>query len=434
MNLLRIARTCAARLVPAAAVLAALAAVPAEAAPVLIRNATVHTAGPRGTLKGADVLIEEGRIAGLGQGLRAPAGAEVIDAGGRPVTPGLFAGISALGVEETSNAPSAEDAELKLGRMRPEFDVTLAFNPDSVSIGVNRVAGLTFGTVAPIAEPGSRGAPGGTIVAGQGGVMKLDGGLAPLSHALFVEFGGSNNGLAGGSRAAEYMLFRQALTEARTPGAVMAEDDRLLTPAGRQALVDYAKGTAGPIVIRVDRASDIRQVLAFARREQLAKVVLAGVAEGWRVADELARAKVTVVLDPLVDLPDNFDAVGATLENAARLHAAGVPVAFSLSGSEPHNARKIRQAAGVAVANGLPWEAGLAAITRVPAQAFGVADRAGTLEVGRPADLVLWTGDPLEVTSWAEKVWIGGRPMPERSRQTELRDRYLEKLKRGAAR
>lgn len=400
---------------------------------VLIRNANVHTATARGTLAGTDVLVKDGRIAAIGRDLRAPAGATVVDAGGKALTPGLFAGLSSLGLEETGMVPSASDEALNLGRMRPEFDVTIAYNPDSVSVGVNRVAGMTFAMLAPLAEEGRGNRPGGTIVAGQGGIVTLDGETTPLSRALFVDLGGRASSLAGGSRAASYMLLHQALVEARQPNMMLMHDDRLLTPLGRQVLLDYLK-TGAPLVAHVDRASDIRQLLAFAKREQLPNVVITGAAEAWRVAPDLAAAKVTVIVDPLTDLPENFDAVGATLENAARLNRAGVKVGFSLNDPEPHNVRKLRQAAGIAAANGLPWDAALAAITRVPAEAFGLGDRVGSVEVGRRADLVLWSGDPLEVTSWAERVWIGGRLQSDRSRQTELRDRYLEKLRKGAAR
>jgi imidazolonepropionase-like amidohydrolase len=141
-----------------------------------------------------------------------------------------------------------------------------------------------------------------------------------------------------------------------------------------------------------------------------------------------------VLLDPLDNLPSSFDKVGATLENAARLQKAGVTIALSFRDPQAYNIRKIRQAAGNAVAHGLPPEAALAAMTRNPAAIFGVADRVGALAVGRPADLVVWSGDPLEVTTLAERVFIGGQAMPMRSRQTELRDRYLERLRRGAAR
>ncbi|HYM85552.1 MAG TPA: amidohydrolase family protein, partial [Pseudoxanthomonas sp.] len=138
-----------------------------------------------------------------------------------------------------------------------------------------------------------------------------------------------------------------------------------------------------------------------------------------------ARAGVPVFVDALADLPGDFDRIGATLENAARLHAAGVDVSFAQFGDASHNARKIRQYAGNAVANGLPWEAGLAGLTRVPAQVLGVSDRLGTIAPGKLADLVLWTGDPLDVANVAQQLWLGGRAIPMRSRQTELRDRYL---------
>jgi len=117
--------------------------------------------------------------------------------------------------------------------------------------------------------------------------------------------------------------------------------------------------------------------------------------------------------------------LGASLESAARLHAAGVQVGFSQAGDASHYARKMRQLAGNAVANGLPWEAGLAALTRIPAETFGVGAELGSIEVGKRADLVLWNGDPLDVIHLADKVWLGGKAQPMRSRQSELRDRYL---------
>lgn len=405
----------------------------AEPGTFFVRDATVHTVGPRGTLAHADVLVERGRVKAIGTKLTVPAGVEVVEAGGRPLTPGLFAGLSGLGLDETGGVPAADDSALRLGRMRPEFDVALAFNPDAIAIGVSRVAGLTFGVISPQSESGGRSGMGGSIIAGQGAVVRHDGSAAPLSRALFASVDGDVSALSGGSRAGHYMLLSQAISEVRNPAQLVDGDDRLLTPAGREVLGRYLKG-AGPLVVRVDRAADIRQVLAFARRENVSKLVLTGAAEAWRVAPELARAKVTVFVDPFTDLPENFDAVGATLENAARLARAGVTVGFSLNDHEPYNLRKVRQAAGLAVANGLPWDTALAALTRVPAEAFGVADRVGSIAVGRPADFVLWSGDPLEVTSAPEHVWIDGVRQPDRSRQTDLRDRYLEKLKRGDAR
>lgn len=415
-------------------VLAVVAALPSAAAPaaVLIKNATIHTATPAGVLEHTDLLISDGKIVDLGHDLQAPAGAEVIEADGKPVTPGLFGGLSHLGIEEIGIEPTVDDYSLKLGSMRPEFDVTAAFNPESAILGVGRMGGITFAVISPTAEAGGKGAPGGTIIAGQGSVAQLDGTIDPRTHALFVDVGGDASALSGGSRAAQFMLLDQAIGEVRAPKTLLPNDQRLLTPAGRQTLQEYLSA-AGPVVFDVDRASDIRQVIALAKREKLHAVIKGG-AEAWRVGPELAAAHIPVLLDPLDDLPASFDRVGATLENAARLNRAGVKIAFSLDDPQPHNIRKVRQTAGIAVAHGLPWEAGLAALTSNPAEIFGVASRNGSIARGRPADLVLWSGDPLEVTTLAQRVFIEGQSQTMQSRQTLLRDRYLEKLKAHAAR
>jgi hypothetical protein len=291
---------------------------------------------------------------------------------------------------------------------------------------VSRSNGITFAVIAPSTTTGS------SIVAGLGAAIGLDGTAPANARALFVDLGANSNSLAGGSRAAQFMLLRQAVTEARAPNLVMVHDDRLLTPSGRQTLLDFLKG-AGPFVFDVDRAADIRQTIAFAQRENV-RAIIRGGAEAWRVAAELAAAKIPVLVDPLQNLPSNFDAIGATLENAARLRAAGVTVAFSMRSPDVYDAGKLRQAAGNAVAHGLPWAAGLAAITRTPAELFGVADRYGSIEKGRVADLVLWNGDPLDVSSLPELVVAGGREQSLASRHTALRDRYYERLQRNAAR
>jgi imidazolonepropionase-like amidohydrolase len=404
----------------------ALQFVPAHAAPVLIHDATVHTVSAAGAMQHADILIRDGRIAELATGVAAPPGAEVIEAHGRPVTPGLFGGIGHLGIEEIGLEPTAADYALKLGAMRPEFDVTPAFNPDSAVLGVGRMGGVTFAQLAPAAEPG-----GGSIIAGQGALVRLDGAVAS-SRALFIEVGAAASALSGGSRAAQFMLLQQALTEVRAPQLLLVNDVRLLTPSGRQTLLDYLNG-GGRVVFGANRASDIRHVITFAQREKL-RIAIRGADEGWRVAGELASAGIPVILNPLNDLPQSFDSVGATLENAARLNRAGVKIAFSFDDPQPHNIRKLRQGAGIAVAHGLPWEAALAALTRNAAEVFGVADRNGSIERGRPADLVLWSGDPLEVTTLADQVFIQGVAQPMHSRQTELRDRYLPKLRAHGAR
>ena len=411
-------RRVAMRLLPRALLLLAGAcAAPALfAQDLLIRNATVHTAAARGSLEYSDVLIQGGVIRAVGSGLSAPAGVAVVEAAGKPLTPALFGGITDIGIEEVSGESATVDSTLKLEDqpLRPEFDVTLAFNPDSVLIPVARLDGIGFTMLGANT--------GGGFIAGQGGVMRLDGSADPVGpQALFIRLGASGAELTGNSRAAQWMLLEQMVSEAR--GRVPADSPHaLLTPAGRATLARYLAGQ-GRIIVQVDRAADIRQLLRWAAREKV-KIAIAGGAEAWRLAPQLAQAGVPVFVDGLGNLPTSFDQLGATLQNAARLQAAGVPVSFAQRDDASHNARKMRQLAGNAVANGLPWGDGLAGLTRVPAQALGVGDRLGTIEPGKLADLVLWEGDPLDVGHYAEQVWLGGRAMPMRSRQTELRDRY----------
>ncbi len=400
-------------------------ALPVAAQDLLVRNATVHTAGTAGTLKGHDVLVQGGVVRAVGANLAAPAGVTVVDAKGRPLTPGLFGGLTGLGIEEVSGEPATVDGGLALGNhvppltgvWRPEFDVSIAFNPRSAAIAVNRVEGITFTVLAPASVPG------GSFIAGQGSAVVLDGRFdAALegSRSLFIALGSNAMPLSGGSRAGQWMLLDQALSEARP--SFNAGTHGLLTPAGKVAFARYLGG--GRVVFQVDRAADILQALAFARRTGM-RPVIAGGAEAWEVAAELKAAQVPVLLDALVNLPSSFDALGSTLQNAARLHRAGVRIAFSQGGDATHNARKIRQLAGNAVANGLPWEAGLAGLTSAPADIFGLSEQRGRIEMGQVADLVLWSGDPLEVNTLAEQVWFAGKPASMRSRQTELRDRYL---------
>lgn len=388
---------------------------------LLIRNATVHTAGAQGTLRDTDVLIRDGVIAGIGRGLSAN-GVETVDAGGKPLTPTMFGGITAIGLDEVSAEDPTNDQSLSLGEnkhmvVRPEFDVTLAYNPASVLVPIARIEGIGFTLL------GANTTSGGSILAGQGAVMRLDGSADPAGpKLLFLQIGSDGAELSGGSRAAQWMLLDQFIDEVRgriPAGSPMA----MLTPAGRDTLQRYLAG-GGRVMVGVHRAADIRQLLRWSQRHGV-RISIHGGAEAWKLAPQLAEAKVPVFVDALADLPSSFDEIGATLDNATRLRAAGVQVSFVQSNDPSHNARKLRQVAGNAVANGLPWEDGLAGLTRVPADVLGVGDRIGTIAVGKRADLVLWTGDPLDVSSVARQVWFDGRALPMRSRQTELRDRYL---------
>lgn len=393
----------------------------AAAQNLLIRNATVHTAGAQGTLQNTDVLVRDGNIAAVGRGLSA-SGVEVVDAGGKPLTPTLFGGVTAIGLDEVSAEDPTNDQSLALGQgkqmvVRPEFDVTLAYNPASLLVPIARVEGIGFTLL------GANAVNGGSIIAGQGAVVRLDGSPDPAGpKLLFVQLGGEGAGLSGGTRASQWMLLDQFIDEVRgriPAGSPMA----MLTPAGRDTLARYLNN-GGRVMVGVHRAADIRQLLRWSQRHGV-RIAIQGGAEAWMLAPQLATAKVPVFVDPFANLPHTFDEIGSSLQNAARLRAAGVQVSFVQSNDPSHNARKLRQGAGIAVASGLPWEDGLAGLTRVPAEVLGVGDRIGSIAVGKRADLVLWTGDPLDVSTVAAQVWFDGRAIPMRSRQTELRDRYL---------
>ena len=385
----------------------------AQADTILIRGATVHTMGEDGTLENTDILISGGEIQRIGKDLPVPQDdVFVFNAEGKPVTPGFFAGITGIGITEVSAVETSTDTSLALKEMRPEFDVVPAYNPNSSLVPVTRIEGFSFTLLGAGAK--------GSIFGGQGQMVALDGGYQSFmgSPVLFINVGQDASSLSGGSRAAQWMLLNQAMQEADSPPA--STETSLLTRAGRGTLSAYANG--GKVVFNVDRASDILETLRFAKSYDL-DVVISGGAEAWMVAKQLAVANVPVLLDPLVNLPGNFDSLGARMDNAAILAAAGVTVA--INGGISHNARKQRQMAGNAVSYGLPHEAGIAALTSNPALIFGVSEQQGSIEKNQTANVVLWSGDPLEVTSAAKVVVINGKLIPMESRQTKLRDRYL---------
>jgi imidazolonepropionase-like amidohydrolase len=380
---------------------------------LFINDATVHTMGSAGVLQDGDILVRDGRIVSVATGLTAPGDAMVIEAQGRPVTPGFFAGITGLGMDEISAVDSSVDNSLSVDSMRPEFDVTTAFNPHSSAIPVTRIEGYTW-TMLGAGRSGS-------IIAGQGQGASLDGSYQPFmgKRVLFIDVGADASGQSGNSRAAQWMLLEQAMSEASEE--LSWAPAPLLTVSGRKALLDFKSG--GIVVFNADRASDILQVIKFSRRHGLNSVI-SGATEAWMVADQLAESGVPVLINAMSNLPDSFDEIGARLDNAALLNQAGVTLAFY--GTETHEARKLRQVAGNAVANGLPYEAGLAAMTISPAIIFALGDDHGSIEENSVADLVIWSGDPLEVTAAADQVIIAGKPVEMVSRQTLLRDRYLQ--------
>lgn len=395
----------------------------ASAQDVAIVGGTVHPIVGE-PLEDATVLIREGRIEAVGRDVAVPDGVRRIDARGRVVTPGLFDASTQIGLVEVGLEAETRDTGMEdEDAITAAFDVVDGINPRSTLIPVNRLGGIT--TVLS--------APSGGLIAGRAAVLDLSGGsldrmLVRPRAAMMASYGPGAAQAVGGARGAASLRLREILEDARfwRENRQAFERGAARPVAGSrldlEALQPVLAGEI-PLIVRVDRGSDILAVLRIAREYGL-RLVVAGGAEAWMVADSLAAAEVPVILKPLTNLPGGFDRLGARFDNAALLHEAGVPVV--LATFDTHNARNLTQEAGNAVRYGLPWEAALRAVTLAPAEALGVADGHGSLEPGKAGNVVVWSGDPFELSTRAEVVVIRGEPMPDASRQRELMERYRE--------
>lgn len=389
-----------------------------------IANARILPVGGPAIERGT-VLIQDGAIIAVGAQVAAPAGAAVIDAAGKTVTPGFVESATQIGIVEIGlSADGTVDQTTTDSGLSAAFTVIDAFNPMSTVIPVTRVEGVTRALVIPAGT--------GHVLLGQGAVFDLAGGHTPDSvtrapAVMLAALGEAGAAVAGGSRSTAILRLREALQDARD----YAQNRLAYNSANRRS---YARGRLDlealqpvlrgevPLGVQANRASDLLAAMRLADEFRV-RLVLMGAAEAWMVADEIARRKVPVVVKPLANLP-TFDMLGATLENPSRLAAAGVTLA--LSTFDTHNARNLRQEAGNAVAYGLDRELALRAVTLTPATIWGVADRCGSIEPGKSADLVVWSGDPFELSTIAERVFIAGREMPPDTRQRSLLQRYRQ--------
>ena len=453
-----------------APLLLGLLAAPAFAQTIAITNGKVALGDGSAPILGGSVLIRDGRIVAAGRDVAIPAGVQRIDAGGRYVTPGIVAGFSRIGLVEVEAVDPTNDAQANGSPFSAAIDVAPAVNPRALPIAINRAAGVTRAIVAP--------ATARSIFAGQGAVIDLGADMDPITRARafqFVEFGETGSRDAGGSRASAHILFRNALREARDlagsrgasrgdargipPGPASQrapsassqrgyglEDlpdsrllsanaarpqDVLLTRFDAAALVPALQGRQY-LLVHVERASDILQMLDLRKEFPGLKLVLVGAAEGWTVADRIAAAGVPVIASALTDLPNSFEQLASTQSNIGRMRAAGVKVSIGMiDDSEALQVRWARQYAGNLVAigrvpgaTGLTWPQALQAITSAPADAIGMDAEIGSLRPGRRADVVIWDGDPLENGTAPTQVLIDGVQQPLDNHQTRLRDRY----------
>ena len=399
-------------------------ALPLGAQTVALTNAKVHpVSGP--AIDNATVLMRDGKIVAVGASVSIPAGARRIDAGGKWVTPGIFNAMTSLGVSEIGSIAGSYDAgALGTGDgITASFRVWEGYNPASPLLQVTRNDGIT--TVGIV--------PRGGFIGGQGAVVSLrNGGLAEVMlrgpAAMFADLGARGAGI-GAARGEVFQRLRDVLDEAKSYPRRRASYERNASRplAARSsellALQPVLNGTL-PLVIDADRATDIEEALLMARQYGL-RIALSSATEGWKVADKLGAARVFALVGALNNIPRDFSALGARQDNAALLHAAGVRVVIS-GGADAFNARNVRYEAGVAVSFGMPWDAALRAITLTPAELYGVADRVGSLDPGKDATLVVWSGDPFEPATRAEHVFVQGTEVQGPSRQDELMRRYRQ--------
>lgn len=409
-----------------AALAVALHALPATAQTIAIVGGRVFpVSGP--PIDDATVLIRDGRIVGVGTGVSIPADARRIDARGRWVTPGLFDASTQLGLEEIGAVADTREATARShNAIAAAFTVWSGLNPQSQYVTPARNEGVTSVAILPV----------GGLIAGQAAVLDLVRGdaatmirRAPVAMVAQI---GDATAAGAASRGDLLVHLRELFMDVRDYSRRKAEFERaqsrafVASRADLEAMIPVVEGRE-PLLVQANKASDIESALALARDFNL-RLIIGGGGEAWEVADKLAAARVPVLTGAMNNIPDSFADLGARQENAGLLRKAGIAVAIvgNAGGGdeEAFNVRNVKYEAGNAVAYGMGWEDALRSITLTPAEIFGVADHVGSLQEGRDANVVVWSGDPLDFASRAEHVFVRGQERDELSRQDLLMQRY----------
>ena len=410
----------------AVVVVTAALATPGAAQTIAITGGKVYpVSGP--AIENGTVIITNGKIAAVGANVALPAGAQRIDATGKIVTPGFVNSSTQLGVQEVSAVNDTRDMSARgKDNIAASFTVWEGLNPNSVMLAPARKEGITSFVVIPT----------GGLVSGQAALVDVVPGTttdmilrAPVAMVAEV---GDPQSVGLGSRGEIIVKLRELLEDTRFFQTHRDAFDRAQTrpfSASRldlQALIPVIEGRL-PLLITVDRASDIDAAMRLAR-EYNVKLMIGSGAEAWMMADKLAAARIPVLTGAMNNIPAGFAALGQRQENAALLRKAGVSVALigNAGGGdeEAFNVRNLRQEAGNAVSYGMTWDDALRAVTLAPAEFFGAADRVGSLQPGREVNVVVWSGDPFEFTTRAEHVFVRGVEYHDKTRQDMLIERY----------
>ena len=388
-----------------AAGLLASGAVSAQSLAII--NATLHTSSDQGVLESASIVMNDGKITAINPSdVKAD---KIIDAKGQIVTPGFIATVNQLGLVEVGAVAGSRDAgEEKAGI---DFDVSLAFNPRSSLIPYARKGGVTRDLITPYG--------GDSIFAGLASVVDLSGSFESVlkkQAALVVHLGERSKG----SRAFTLQTLINKLDEHQTKASKEAKKDDAKPSAEDKIMAKVLKGDM-PLLISVSRASDIVELIKV-KQQFGVNIVLNGAQDAVVVKDRIAKAGIPVIISAMDNLPGSFDSLHASLNNAGILERAGVKVLLTVGGDASHNVYQLRYDAGNAVSYGMSQQGALKAMTSNVADVFGI--NAGSLEVGKVADVVMWSNDPFELSSHVNKMFINGVEVSTESRQDKLRERY----------
>lgn len=397
-----------------------------------IRNARIVTVtGP--VIENGTIVISGGRITAVGSNVSVPSGAKTIDGSNLSVYPGMIDSGTVLGLTEISSASGTVDTS-EIGDNNANIRVDVAIHPDSSHIPVTRVNGIT--TV--LTEPR------GGAISGQSALINLDGWVpkdmvlkSPV--AMHMNWpGGQGGGFAFAQQQRSITELRReqeqqvesvrkilrnarAYADAKDARARDASLPRLETDLKLEALIPVVRNLM-PVVINAQTERDIKSAIAFADEMKI-KMILSGATEAYKVADQLRAKGIAVIVGPVLRMPvREDDPYDAAFTNAGILHKAGVKIAFQTLDSA--HVRDLPYHAAMAAAFGLPKEEALKAVTIYPAEIFGVSDRIGSIEQGKIANIIVTTGDPLEIRTEVKYLFINGRQIPLTSRHTELYDKY----------
>lgn len=378
---------------------------------ILLKNATIHTATNQGSLENSDILIRDGYIVRIGENISSSS-AIVVNLSGKEVSPGLIAPLSQLGIVEIGLVPETRDDTSNI--YSAGLSIDSAFNPSSTLIPYN----LTGGVTLTLTSPSSSG-----LFSGMTSVFSLSGSLEESLVASNIALSAN---ISGGedSKAAKILLLEDSLDIASSMWRAWSPlpKNSYYSLRDLRAIKRVLKREI-PLVVKANRASDILALIDLSKRKKI-DLVIFGAAEGWRVAQQIASAKVPVIIQPIDNIPHSFNELGARLDNASLLHSAGVKIL--ISSHETHNSYLSRQGAGIAVSYGLPWKEALKGLTKNISEVFKLNKR-GAIQEGYIADIIIWDGDPLEVTSFVDGVYLSGKKYPVENRSMRLKERYLIK-------